>query len=104
MGIYETPACGHMPEELMNKADCLFDEAESLAEDETVLWRVQCARMALRYCRLWQRSPEDPQRVPELQQFTEDLDRFGFDRLREARPLQKSIELLYQDPEHNERW
>ena len=57
MHLYTNPAQGYLPDDILEKADALFDEAEAAVEDdEGLLERVRVARMPLTYARLFPRN------------------------------------------------
>ena len=94
--IYDAPDHGHMPQWLIDLADAKFDEAEALADDDEVLERVRKSRMQIKYCKLFNMSMDDPQRVIACEEFIADVKHFGFTRIREWKPIEKSFEEIRQ--------
>src|SRR5213078_3745568 len=47
--IYDPPAAPYLNNEAINAAEKLFDEAERLADDDTIRFRVQVARLPIWY-------------------------------------------------------
>lgn len=58
LGIFDSPAKGHLTAEVLDQADRLFDRAEKLAENDQILRQVKKARIPLVYARLYH-LPED---------------------------------------------
>jgi len=57
MHLYTNPAQGYLPDEVLEKAEALFDEAEAAVKDDAeLLERVRVARMPLVYARLFPRN------------------------------------------------
>ncbi|MBN1417271.1 MAG: DUF4838 domain-containing protein [Planctomycetes bacterium] len=57
MHLYTNPARGYLTDDVMDRAEALFDEAEAAArDDETLLERVRVARMPLVYARFFPRN------------------------------------------------
>ncbi len=55
--LYSNPASGHLPDEVMEQANLLFDQAEAAVEsDEELLERVRVARMPLQYAATFPRT------------------------------------------------
>ncbi|MFA6243517.1 MAG: DUF4838 domain-containing protein [Candidatus Hydrogenedentales bacterium] len=55
--LYVNPAQGHFPDDILAKADELFNEAEAaVAQDAELLERVKVARMPLTYARVFPRN------------------------------------------------
>ena len=77
--------------DLMARANALFDEAERLADDETVLLRVKVARLSIQYVEIMTMSVDNPKRQPLVDHFFEIADKAGISYLGEA---------WGSDPEH----
>ena len=90
VGIYCPPDNGHIPEELLVKAEALFDRAEKLADNEAILARVQKSRLQIRYVRLYNTPMEDPARASMVEALIADVHRFGLTRVREWQPMDVS--------------
>ena len=60
--IYDNPTQGHLPDELLERAVALWDEAEALADNGQVLWRVQKSRMQVRYTQIHRMPLDAPDR------------------------------------------
>ncbi len=94
MHLFTNPAQGYLTDEVLERADVLFDEAEAaVAEDEELLERVRVARMPLTYARLFPRNgytiedghlrfrgPLAP--VPEAVAMSERMAKHGFSVVR----------------------
>ncbi len=94
MGIRVPANWGHMPPELLAKAEALFDQAEAMAEDEEVLARVQRSRLSIRFVRIACMETADPDRKALLEAFKADVKRLGVTYIREGQPLEQSFALL----------
>ena len=81
--IYDNPTQGHLPDELLERAVALWDEAEALADNEQFLWRVQKSRMQVRYTQIHRMPLDAPDRDKVIDDFIADLDRFGITHIRE---------------------
>jgi len=95
MHLYTNPAQGYLPNEIMDRAAGLFDEAEAAVKDDAELVeRVRVARMPLVYANLFPRNgyvldsglltfrPPLAQ-IPEAMEFVERMQKHGFNALRE---------------------
>ena len=77
--------------DLMMRANALFDEAERLADDETVSLRVKVARLSIQYVEIITTPPDDPKRQALVDYFFKIADTAGISYLGEA---------WGSDPEH----
>ncbi len=96
MHLYTNPAQGYLPNEVMNKAAGLFDEAEAAVKDDAeLLERVRVARMPLTYANMFPRngysidsgllSFRSPlAQLPDALDFVERMQRHCFNALREV--------------------
>ena len=95
MHLYTNPAQGYLPDEVLDRADALFDEAESrVKKDDELLERVRVARLPLTYARVFPRNGYTIQngllrfqgeiaKLPEVSDFLERLKKHGFNEIRE---------------------
>lgn len=95
MHLYTNPAQGYLPDDVMEKAAELFNQAEAaVKEDDELLERVRVARMPLTYASLFPRngytldngwlSFKGPMAVlPEVLEFTNRMKKHGFETVRE---------------------
>lgn len=67
--------------ELVERCEALFDQAESTAPDETVLYRVRKERMAVRYLRILLTPKGSVQRNALLASFEQDVKTFGLTQI-----------------------
>jgi hypothetical protein len=96
MHLYTNPAQGYLPNEVMDKAAGLFDEAEaSVKNDAELLERVRVARMPLVYANMFPRNGYSVDsgllafrtplaQLPEALDFVDRMTRHGFNALREV--------------------
>lgn len=95
MHLYTNPAQGYLTDDILQRADRYFDQAEAaVAGDETLLERVRVARMPLTYARVFPRNGytiaadrlvfNGPiARMADAQAFVARMQRHGFTTLRE---------------------
>ena len=90
--------------ENMKKYDELFAEAESLADDESVLYQVKKADMWLRYLKIYKTPMGTPGRNERIDKYIEDCALYNMIAFEELFTLQESQRWMKQsmDPErHN---
>ncbi|HHT92365.1 MAG TPA: DUF4838 domain-containing protein [Clostridiaceae bacterium] len=104
-GLYDDPNRDFLTKEFVDYADSLFDMAERMADDETILYRVRRTRMSLRYAKLFLMDGSLEERRRELEKFFEDLRYFKIESLLERGNLDSSYERMRQivTPEDVER-
>ena len=93
LGLFDDPTW-YLPEGLIDQADMLWDEAESLAANDEELARIRRSRLQVRYARVQRMTNEDPARAALVESLIDDIKAFGIGMIREACPLEKSIEVL----------
>ena len=93
-GIYCAPDQGHIPVELLAKAEELFDKAEMLAENDEILARVQKSRLQIRYARLYVTPVDDPTYACQAEKLISEIERFGLTYIKESCELEKSFAML----------
>ena len=98
MGIRVPANWGHMPPELLAKAEALFDQAEAMAEDEEVLARVQRSRLSIRFVRIACMDTADPGRKALLEAFKADVKRLGVTYIRESQMCIRDRHIALQQP------
>jgi hypothetical protein len=96
-GIYDDPAkVGYLRREVVDKAEALFEQAErAVASDETLLARVQKARLAIDYTRLVQ-AKDDAERGKYAAIVAEKIRRFGIQQVREGQPVADFLKAIGQ--------
>ena len=93
MGIYDDPTW-YITDGTLEKAQVLWDEAETLAADEAELDRIRRSRLQVRYAQVQRMSTEDPARAGLVEALYKDVKAFGISHIRESQDLEKSFELL----------
>ena len=95
MHLYTNPAMGYLTDPIMNEANRLFDEAESVVEaDAEMLERVKVARMPLVYAKMHPRNgykiedgkivwQSDLSSLSEMETFFQRMEDHGFKVVRE---------------------
>ncbi|HID11332.1 MAG TPA: DUF4838 domain-containing protein [Candidatus Latescibacteria bacterium] len=102
MNLYSSPyEVSYLTSEVLRKASDLFDEAERLADDDQVAFRVEAARIPIEYARLALTSGyrvEDRKLVPgpdadegQLRRFAEMLKGHGIVQVSEGRSLEEFL-------------
>ncbi|MDF2686360.1 MAG: beta-hexosaminidase precursor, partial [Clostridia bacterium] len=91
-GCFETPAEKFFTSEFIAEVDELFDRAEALAENDDILKRVEIARIAVRYVKMYLNSGTAAEKKAYLNMFFEDAQRFGIARINEWQDLMATKE------------
>jgi hypothetical protein len=86
--------CKYMEGGNLEKANALFDRAERLADDETVLDRVRIARLSIRYYELTVMKNDAPDRQHRIDEFFADCSRYGVTQLKEAKDMETCYNAL----------
>jgi hypothetical protein len=94
--IYDRPDSAYLPPGLLTFAGTCFDEAEQLAEDETVRARIKLARLPVRFAQLAALPPDAPGREQQLDEFAADATAAGITQLSEHIPLTRTMHYLQQ--------
>ena len=90
--------------ELVERCEALFDQAESTAPDETVLYRVRKERMAVRYLRILLTPKGSVQRNALLASFEEDVKSFGLTQIWERGTIDFCLRVLRGQEEPGFWW
>ncbi len=94
MHLYDAPHTAYLSSEMLDKADLIFDRAERLAQNETVLGRVKKLRLSVRYVRAANLSPDDSTREAYVEEFIKDVRKSGITSYREGAHLEHTEPLL----------
>ena len=94
MSIYDMPDAPYFTEELLSRAEDLFDEAERLANDDEVLERIMNLRLQVTYTILSRMPLENSLREAMIDRFSQELKRHGITELFERRNLQMSVDKM----------
>ena len=89
-GIYESPM-DFIPDVLIPPMDALWDEAETLADDDEVLARVQRSRLQVRFIKLHRKDLRDADYAATAESLIADIQRLGNVAVQEGVPLEKSF-------------
>lgn len=92
--IYDPPTSAYLSPDLIQRADALFDQAESLVTDAEVLLRVKVARLPIQYVKVATLSPDAPGRQHMIGDFFAFVRQAGITQIREGRSLERSLALL----------
>lgn len=90
--------------ELVERCEALFDQAESTAPDETVLYRVRKERMAVRYLRILLTPKGSVQRNALLASFEQDVKTFGLTQIWERGTIDFCLRVLRGQEEPGFWW
>jgi hypothetical protein len=94
MRIYDSPHTAYLSKDMLDKADIIFDRAERLAENETILARVQKLRLSVRYVRIVNIPMDETNRSAIVEEFIEDVRNSGVTSYREGGKLEHTEPLL----------
>ncbi|NSW90746.1 MAG: DUF4838 domain-containing protein [Firmicutes bacterium] len=94
MSIYDMPDAPYFTDELLNKAEALFDQAEYMADDDAVLERVRSLRLQVTYTILSRMPLDSPFRSKMVDRFAQELKRHGITEIFERKNLQMSIDKM----------
>jgi len=94
--IYDRPDAAYLTSDLLAIAGTCFDEAEQLAEDQTVLARIKRARLPIRFAQLAALSLDAPDRAHLLDEFEADATAAGITQLSEHIPIARTMHYFRQ--------
>ncbi|MGQ9596145.1 MAG: DUF4838 domain-containing protein [Thermoproteota archaeon] len=90
--IYDPPTSPYLNYEVLEEAERLLDEAERLAESDEIRFRVQVARLPIRYVRLVTKRMTGDSRKELLQRFINVAKKAGITHISEWQELKDWIE------------
>ncbi len=85
--IYDGPRQPYLSDEFLDASEPIFDEAERLADDDTILERVKKLRLSVRYVRLAHTPADAEGRREAAERFIEDVRASGIGSYREGTVL-----------------
>jgi hypothetical protein len=85
--IFDRPTAKYLTDDLLSKAEKLFDEAERLADNSDVLLRVQVARLPNWYVQLATNRVSGDERSEMLKRFLSVASQAGISHVSESRSL-----------------
>ena len=85
--IYDPPAAPYLNDEAINGAEELFDEAERLADDDTIRFRVEVARLPIWYVKLATNRVTGDAKAELLRRFLSVARKAGISNISESRSL-----------------
>ncbi len=94
MRIYDPPRTAYLSTEMLNKASIIFDRAERLAENESILARVKKLRLSVRYVQIVNIPTDDASRSAAVEEFITDVRAAGITSYREGARLEHTEPLL----------
>ena len=83
-GLYDNPSKEFLDDKFIDEADRMFDRAEALADDETILFRVQRTRMSLKYAKLFLKEGSKEEKQEALDRYFEEMKEYGLASLLEG--------------------
>jgi hypothetical protein len=87
LNIWSGPTSPYLTDEVLTRADALFDRAEKLADNAEILQRVLVARLPLWYVRITRPGLSSVEKLQLLEKFMEVVRKKGIDQIREGRPM-----------------
>ena len=96
--LYQTPDAEYITDELVDESEKLFREAIALAENETYRWRVEREYLSIRFLRLARMPIETEGREKLVDEFFNDLKRFGITEIKERRSLAEAKKQMLSIP------
>ncbi|HBP37475.1 MAG TPA: hypothetical protein DD640_01810, partial [Clostridiales bacterium] len=94
LGIYDAPNGKYLNAAFLDRSDRLFDEAETLAESEPALQRIKAVRIPVRYTRLYQTKPDDPDYPRQVLEFYKAVDEAGITAISELLSIEQCRTLM----------
>ena len=85
--IYDPPAAPYLNDEAINGAEELFDEAERLADNDTIRFRVEVARLPIWYVKLATNRVTGDAKAELLRRFLSVARKAGISNISESRSL-----------------
>lgn len=95
-GIFERHTVDYLDDATLALADGCFDQAELLADDEAILWRVRRARISIRFVHLARLVSQNIIDTALIEQFFQDVRRYGLTRISEWRDAEEDKALMLQ--------
>lgn len=94
MWIYDNPDAPYLPDAMLDAADNIFNEAERVANDDTILKRVRKLRLSVRYVRVARMPKDAPGRDEIVERFINDVRASGVTSYREGKLLADTEPLI----------
>jgi hypothetical protein len=85
--IFDSTKTAYLSDESIIGAEKILDEAEQLAENDTIRFRVQVARLPIWYVKLTTNRVTDDARTELLRRFLEIARKAGISNISESRSL-----------------
>lgn len=95
--IYDPPTSAFLDDEFLEEAEKLFDEAERLADDEEIRFRVQVARLPVWYVKLATNRVKGEERLGLLRRFLEVARRAGVTHISEGLKLDDWVKRMVEE-------
>jgi len=87
VNIWAGPNSAYLTEEILTKAQALFDKAEKLADSPEIRQRVLVARLPIWYVRIMRHGLSNSEKLKLLDKFMGVARKKGIDRIREGSPI-----------------
>lgn len=94
MNIYQDPDTKYITDEVVEKSKELFENAIAVADNETYRQRVEREYLAIRFLILTRMEFGTQNRTEMINQFFDDVKKFGITEIRERRSLKVSKDFL----------
>ena len=94
MNIYQDPDTKYITDEIVEKSKELFQKAIESADNEIYCQRLEREYLAIRFLILTRMEFDVPNRTQMINEFFDDVKKFGITEIRERRSLKVSKDLL----------
>lgn len=96
LSIYQNPDADYITDELVEKADSLFNSAMDAAESQEARARIEREYLAIRYLKLTRLETDAPCREEQITRFISDVKRFGITEIMERTSLAVSKQCMLE--------
>lgn len=100
LGVYDPPTKPYLNNVMLDRAERIFDEAERVADSETVLARVRALRMSVTFVRLYKTPVGMPGREERVDALYDDVRDHGMMFVTEHYPLEVCRERMHKGQIH----
>lgn len=94
MHIFDSPHQAYLNAEMLSESDKIFERAERIADNETILARVKKLRLSVRYVEIVNMPMDNPNRAETVERFIADVRSSGITSYREGAGLEYTEPLL----------
>lgn len=94
LSIYQNPDAEYITDELVQKADTLFNEAIQAAESDEIRKRIEREYLSVRFLQLTRMEMNTPDRTEQIEKFFFDVKKFGITEIMERASLAVSKQCM----------